>query len=53
MGYAITAAGGSYAGAFGFLAGAAVLYMFGSLMINFEKPLAGTTGRVRASTEEL
>lgn len=52
MGYAIMAGSGSYAGAFGFLAGAAVIYLIGSLLINFEKPLAGTTGRIRVGSEE-
>lgn len=40
MGYAVKAAGGSFTGAFLFLAGAAGLYMIGSLLINFNKPLA-------------
>ncbi|OFT46482.1 hypothetical protein HMPREF3159_14630 [Brachybacterium sp. HMSC06H03] len=40
MGYAIGAAGGSYTGAFAFLAGAAALYMLGSATINFARPLA-------------
>lgn len=40
MGYAIKAAGGSYSGAFIFLAAAAALYMLGSATINFRKPLA-------------
>ncbi|HEY9290933.1 MAG TPA: MFS transporter [Microlunatus sp.] len=53
MGYAIAAAAGSYAGAFLFLAGAAVIYLIGSLLIDFEKPLAGSTGTVRVGTEEL
>lgn len=40
MGYAIGAAGGSYTGAFAFLAGAAALYMLGSATIDFARPLA-------------
>lgn len=40
MGYAIAAASGSYTGAFAFLAGAAALYMVGSALINFQRPLA-------------
>lgn len=40
MGYSIAASGGGYAGAFVFLAGAAVLYLLGSLGIDFERPLA-------------
>lgn len=44
MGYAIGAAGGSYTGAFAFLAGAAALYMLGSAMIDFARPLARPRG---------
>ncbi|MGJ9544789.1 MFS transporter [Actinotignum sp. GS-2025b] len=40
MGYAIKAAGGSFTGAFVFLACAAGLYMIGSALINFNRPLA-------------
>lgn len=40
MGYAISAAGGSYTGAFAFLAGVAALYMLGSATIDFARPLA-------------
>lgn len=40
MGYSIAAAGGSYSGAFAFLAGAAAVYMIGSATINFARPLA-------------
>ncbi|OCA93585.1 MFS transporter [Actinobaculum suis] len=40
MGYAVKAAGGSFTGAFMFLAASAALYMVGSLLINFNKPLA-------------
>lgn len=40
MGYAIAATGGSFAGSFLFLAGAGVLYLAGSMVINFNKPLA-------------
>ncbi|GAA5202149.1 MFS transporter [Microbacterium jejuense] len=44
MGYAIAATGGSFAGSFLFLAAAGALYVAGSMVINFNKPLA----RVRA-----
>lgn len=44
MGYAIGAAGGSYTGAFAFLAGAAALYMLGSATIDFARPLARRRG---------
>ncbi|WP_172191504.1 MFS transporter [Actinomyces faecalis] len=40
MGYTIKIAGGSYSGAFFFLVAAAALYMLGSALINFRKPLA-------------
>ncbi|WP_152354524.1 MFS transporter [Brachybacterium subflavum] len=40
MGYAIGAADGSYAGAFLFLGLAAALYLIGSAVINFGRPLA-------------
>lgn len=40
MGYSIAAAGGSFGGAFVFLAGAAVVYLLGSMVIDFRRPLA-------------
>lgn len=40
MGFAIGASGGSYAGSFVFLGVCATVYLLGSLLINFEKPLA-------------
>lgn len=40
MGYAIAAGGGSYTGSFVFLAIAGGLYLLGSMVINFNKPLA-------------
>lgn len=40
MGFAIGASGGSYAGSFIFLGVCATVYLVGSLLINFEKPLA-------------
>lgn len=48
MGYAIAASGGGFAGAFVFLAIAAVVYLGGSLAIDFGKPLA-VASRIRAS----
>ncbi|WP_183086141.1 MFS transporter [Mycetocola tolaasinivorans] len=47
MGYAILAGGGSYTGAFVFLAAAAALYLLGSMTINFNRPLA----RMRQTVE--
>lgn len=40
MGFAIGAAGGGFDGAFLFLGAAAVFYFAGSMIINFERPLA-------------
>ena len=40
MGFAIGAAGGGYGGAFLFLGASAVLYLLGSLLIDFRRPLA-------------
>ncbi|MGO2658161.1 MFS transporter [Mycetocola reblochoni] len=40
MGYAIAASGGSYAGSFLFLAVAGAVYLVGSMLINFNRPLA-------------
>jgi ACS family D-galactonate transporter-like MFS transporter len=50
MGYAITAGNGSYVGAFIFLALAAVLYLVGSLLINFNRPLARARLRNQLTT---
>lgn len=44
MGFAIGAAGGGFGGAFVFLGTAAVVYLVGSMLVDFERPLA----RVRA-----
>jgi ACS family D-galactonate transporter-like MFS transporter len=44
MGFAIGAAGGGYGGAFTFLGCAAVVYLIGSMIIDFERPLANRTG---------
>lgn len=44
MGFAIGAAGGGFGGAFVFLGAAAVVYLVGSMLVDFERPLA----RVRA-----
>lgn len=46
MGFAIAAGGGSFTGAFIFLGACATVYLVGSLLINFDKPLAA----VRRST---
>jgi ACS family D-galactonate transporter-like MFS transporter len=40
MGFAIGAAGGAYGGAFMFLGCAAVVYLVGSMIIDFERPMA-------------
>ncbi|MCH1883804.1 MFS transporter [Agrococcus sp. ARC_14] len=40
MGFAIGASGGAYGGAFTFLGVCAVVYLVGSLIIDFERPLA-------------
>ncbi|GEK79556.1 hypothetical protein ABA31_09070 [Agrococcus baldri] len=40
MGFAIGAAGGAYGGAFTFLGVCAIVYLVGSLIIDFERPLA-------------
>jgi len=40
MGYAIAAAGGGFGGAFAFLVAAGVLYLAGSMVIDFSRPLA-------------
>ncbi|MET4639331.1 MFS transporter [Mycetocola sp. 2940] len=40
MGFAIGASGGSFAGSFVFLGVCATVYLLGSMLINFEKPLA-------------
>ncbi|WP_175414187.1 MFS transporter [Agrococcus sp. SGAir0287] len=40
MGFAIGAAGGGFGGAFVFLGAAAVVYLVGSMLVDFERPLA-------------
>ncbi|MET0861314.1 MAG: hypothetical protein ABW091_09835, partial [Microbacterium sp.] len=40
MGFAIGASGGSFAGSFVFLGVCATVYLLGSMLIDFEKPLA-------------
>jgi MFS transporter, ACS family, D-galactonate transporter len=40
MGFAIGAASGAYGGAFVFLGCAAVVYLVGSMIIDFERPIA-------------
>lgn len=47
MGYAIAAAGGGYGGSFLFLAGAAAIYLLGSMAIDFTRPLAVASGKER------
>lgn len=49
MGFAIGASGGSFAGSFVFLGVCATVYLLGSMLINFEKPLA--VARHTAPTE--
>lgn len=44
MGYAIAASGGSYTGSFVFLAVAGAVYLLGSMLINFNRPLAAMPG---------
>lgn len=57
MGFAIGASGGSYAGSFIFLGVCATVYLVGSLLINFEKPLAtarpGAALQVEDNTESV
>jgi len=50
MGFAIAASAGSFAGSFVFLGVAATVYLVGSLLINFERPLA--TSRLALSEKE-
>ena len=47
MGFAIGASGGSYAGSFVFLGVCATVYLLGSLLIDFNRPMA----RVRVATD--
>ena len=53
MGFAIAAGGGSFTGSFIFLGVCATVYLVGSLLINFEKPLATVRPTAGISQDEV